>query len=65
MMQDVEIYENPLGISNNKQSTSLNFCSIAMAIQKKLHLVSCSLSLFLEKKQFLEDPYIKERKNNS
>ena len=52
----MENYENPLEIRNSKQFTSLNFCSIAMVTQKKICLVSYLLSLFLEKKQFLEAP---------
>jgi len=50
--------ENPTGTNIIDNLTALKFVSIAKAIQKNLCLASCSLYLFLERKELLEVPLI-------
>jgi len=50
--------ENPTGTNIMDNLTALKFVSIATAIQKNLRLASCSLYLFLERKELLEAPFI-------
>jgi len=48
--------ENPMGTNIITNLAALKFVSIATAIQKNLHLASCSLYLFLERKELIEAP---------
>jgi len=48
--------ENPMGTNTINNLTALKFVSIAKAIQKNLCLASCSLYLFLERKELIEVP---------
>jgi len=53
--------ENPVGTNITDNLTSLKFLSIALAIHKNLCLASYLLYLFLERKEFLDPPFMVEQ----